>query len=90
MFTSHAKMRCFRNSLGVIVWILEHPLIANELASKGLPSGMRDWRNYDLAKLADDFRREAPVLAREYQKRKAALSAPANSSLRSLWKRLRS
>ena len=54
----NAKMRCFRSrdfsvwpeyKEGPLVWILEHDLLPEH------PLG-KDWRNYDPAKLADDFR----------------------------------
>lgn len=66
-----AKMRAFRSQItgvedgvliskeGPLVWVLWHPLIENKLRRDGIPEGMRDWRNYDFAKLADDFRRFA-------------------------------
>lgn len=59
---SNARMRCFRSTHwdvqngalipkeGPLVWILEHELVPVHALGK-------DWRNYDLPKLADDFRK---------------------------------
>ena len=58
----NAKMRSFRNSIGDTVWILEHEYLRSTSLSG-------DWRNFDLAKLADDFRRDLPELAARYSAR---------------------